>query len=296
MSEENTQIFRGDEPPQMAVAETARITRKRAPDGPVDQRGLHDQKDGASFDRALHDASGGPEDRRHIDDADGLSELRQLHGQDGRGGATALQDAEGPSTLNQLHDAGGAPGDAALRGGEGPSDQRAIEDADGLSEQRQIADGGGPADERRMEDGDGPVDQRRMDNGDGPADQRSMKDAEGLAEQRQMQDAQGLSDLRQMRDQQAPLPRDVVSDFSPDKAGEATDNAAAAAELVQAVAPEVMSDPDLTFKAEDNATPWALSIHLEERIASLGLSTAKVKQQLDKLDESVERLGKRIAK
>jgi len=57
-----------------------------------------------------------------------------------------------------------------------------------------------------------------------------------------------------------------------------------------------MSDPDLTFKVEDEATPWALSIHLEERIASLGESTAKVNRELDRFEQSIQRLAKRIAK
>ena len=57
-----------------------------------------------------------------------------------------------------------------------------------------------------------------------------------------------------------------------------------------------MSDPDLTFKVDDDATPWALAIHLEERIASLGVTTTKVNHQLDRLDESIQRLAKRIGK
>lgn len=261
MSEEKTQVFRGDDAPEMAIAETAKFALKKRPDAPVDQRGMHDQQDGASFDRALHDAAGGPQEQRHMDDADGLSELRQLHGKDARDGAAALHDAEGMSELRQLHDDGHAPDGAAMRNGDGPSEQRSMEDADGLSDQRSLHDADGPSDQRRMED------------------------------------AEGLSDLRALRDSQVPVPQVGAGDAAPDSSESTEIGAAAAADAKEAAtAAEVMSDPDLTFKVEDEATPWALAIHLEERIASLGLSTTKVKHQLDKLDESIERLAKRIAR
>ena len=271
MSEEKTQIFRGDEPPEEAIADTAEVVRKKPLSAPVDQRGMRDQKDGESFDRSMRDAAGGPGEQRHMDDADGLSELRQLHGKDGREGGPALRDGEGPSDLRQMEDAGHGIGETSLRNGDGPSDARRMEDADGLS------------------------DQRAMQDADGLSDQRKMQDAEGLSDLRAMKDAEGLSDLRQMSDQQALMPDGSVDDSA---MGDA-DELAAAQELIDDEAepvPEVMSDPDLTFAVEDEATPWALSIHLEERIASLGVSTKKVNEQLDVLDESIKRLAKRIAR
>lgn len=245
MSEEKTQIFRGEEPPEMAIAETTEIERKKPLDAPVDQRGLHDQKDGASFERSMHDA-------------DGLSDLRQLHGKSGGEGAPRLTDAQGPADPKHLHDASLGGHGATMRDGEGPSDQRQMHDADGLS------------------------------------DQRRMEDAQGMSDLRKMDDAEGLSDLREMRDQQAMLPESGVTD----EAAQVTDEVAEAAiaEAEQEAAPEVMSDPDLTFKVDDDATPWALSIHLEERLASLGVTTTKVNHQLDRLDESIQRLAKRIAR
>ena len=261
MSEEKTQIFRGEEPPEMAIADTTPIERKKPLDAPVDQRGIHDQKDGESFERAMHDASGGPADQRRMDDADGLSELRQLHGKDARDGATGLSDADGPSDLRQMRDADHEGDASAAHHGDGPSDLRAMHDADGLS------------------------------------DQRHMEDAQGLSDMRKMEDAEGLSDLREMRDQHGLLPEGGIGDAATDAADDATAEAMAEEEAeAEEAAPEVMSDPDLTFKVEDDATPWALSIHLEERIASLGMSTTKVNQQLDRLDESIQRLAKRIAR
>lgn len=123
----------------------------------------------------------------------------------------------------------------------------------------------------------------------------------------------GPSEVRQVRDTVAPRPG---ASFQPDaeptppaaaSAGEAAAPAgtpelqdAAAAVPTEAAADAVavaggISDPDLSFKPHD-ATPWALSIHLQERIASLGVSTARVGNQLDALEESIKRLGKRIKK
>ena len=270
MSEEKTQIFRGDEPPEMAMADTTPIARKKRTDGPVDQRGLIDQKDGEHFERSMRDASGGPGDQRRTDDADGLSELRQLHGKAAGEGAAALHDGDGPSDLRQMHDAGHAAGDTAMHDGDGPSDQRRMNDAEGLS------------------------DQRGMNDADGLSDQRQMEDADGLSDQRRMEDAEGLSDLREMRDHHALIPDGGTDDADSD--AEDAEAGAAAATTESEAEPEKMSDPDLTFEAEDDATPWALSIHLEERIASLGVTTTKVNRQLDVLDESILRLAKRIAK
>lgn len=262
MSEEKTQIFRGDEPPEMAIAETSEVERRKPLDAPVDQRGMHDQKDGASFDRSIRDAAGGPAEQRRMEDGDGLSDLRQLHGKDAGEGADRLSDAEGAADARHLHDASFGGEGATMRDGEGPSDARRMNDADGLS------------------------------------DQRRMQDAEGLSDQRRMEDADGLSDRREMRDHHALIPGDVDVDGErqADETGLAGEDANAESETAEAAAGEVMSDPDLTFRVEDDATPWALSIHLEERIASLGLSTTKVNRQLDVLEDSIQRLAKRIAK
>jgi hypothetical protein len=248
VSEERTQIFRGDEAPEMAIADTTPIERKKPLSAPVDQRGLHDQKDGASFDRSIHDAAGGPSDQRQMHDADGLSDLRQLHGKDGGDGAPRLTDGEGPADPRQLHDASHGGSSTTMR------------------------------------------------DGDGPSDQRQMQDAEGLSDQRRMEDADGLSDRREMRDHRALVPGQLDTDADRQTDDEGTTTPDAVAESDAAPAEQVMSDPDLTFTVEDDATPWALSIHLEERIASLGVSTTKVNRQLDKLEDSIERLAKRIAR
>ena len=112
-----------------------------------------------------------------------------------------------------------------------------------------------------------------------------------------MEDAQGLSDMREMHDQHGLHVGGTIGDtgLAGDEAGhelgadETTEQSEAGAEVV--------SDPDLTFKIEEEeAAPWALSIHLEERIASLGESTAKVNRELDRFEQSIQRLAKRIAK
>ena len=240
MSEEKTQIFRGDEPPEMAIADTTEVKRARSKKGPSDQRAVQDQKDGETFSRGIHDAHDGHAEQRSMHDGDGLADLRQLHGKDV---------------------------------GEGPSDGRHLHDADGLTDARHMQDADGLSDARDMHDGDGPSDQRRME------------------------DAQGLSDMREMHDQQGLHVGGAIGDtgLAGDEAGHEL-GAAETTEQSEAGA-EVVSDPDLTFKIEEEeAAPWALSIHLEERIASLGESTAKVNRELDRFEQSIQRLAKRIAK
>ena len=249
MSEEKTQIFRGDEPPEMAIADTTEIKRTRARKGPSDQRAVQDQKDGETFSRGIHDARDGHTEQRSMHDGDGLADLRQLHGKDVGEGATALRDGDGPSDMRQLHDA------------------------------------------------DGLTDARHSHDGDGESDLRQMHDADGLSDQRRMQDAQGLSDMREMHDQHGLHVGGTIGDtgLAGDEAGHEL-GAAETTEQSEAGA-EVVSDPDLTFKIEEeDAAPWALSIHLEERIASLGESTAKVNRELDRFEQSIQRLAKRIAK
>jgi hypothetical protein len=249
VSEEKTQIFRGDEPPEMAIADTTETKRVRARKGPSDQRAVQDQKDGETFSRGIHDARDGHAEQRSMHDGDGLADLRQLHGKDVGEGATALRDGDGPSDLRQLHDA------------DGLTDARHMQDADGLSDARDMHDGDGPSDQRRMED------------------------------------AQGLSDMREMHDQHGLHVGGTIGDtgLAGDEAGHEL-GAAETTEQSEAGA-EVVSDPDLTFKIEEEeAAPWALSIHLEERIASLGESTAKVNRELDRFEQSIQRLAKRIAK
>ncbi len=214
MSQEKTQIFRGDEAPEMGIADTGEAAAEQRREAPVDQRALSDSKDAPQG------------ERRELRDADGES----------------------------------------------------------------IA--------RRMDDAAG-----------GPDEQRRMDDAEGLSEQRTMNDADGLSELRQLHDHKAALPGDgldkpaVPLNFNDDEPEPAPTAAAAAAPAAAAVPakpaiepPSAQDDADLTFKVERDATPWALSIHLEERIASLGLTTAKVNEQLDALEASTKRLAKRVGK
>lgn len=273
MSEEKTQIFRGDEPPEMAIADTTEIKRARSRKGPSDQRAVHDLKHGETLHHEMHDSHDGHAEQRSMHDGDGLAELRQLHGKDVGEGTTGLHDGDGPSDLRQTHDGDGAQIDATGHGRDGPSDGRHLHDADGLSDARHLHDADGLSDARSMHDGDGPSDQRRM------------------------QDAQGLSDMREMHDQHGLHVGGAIGDTGLEGDEEALEVSEADAEAQAEAAAEVVSDPDLTFKVEEEeAAPWALSIHLEERIASLGESTAKVNRELDRFEQSIQRLAKRIAK
>ena len=141
-----------------------------------------------------------------------------------------------------------------------------------------------------------------MDDAEGLSDRREMNDADGLSEQRRMEDADGLSELRQLHDHKAALPgegggkAEVKLNFNDDEPEPEPVAAAPAPAKPVVEPPSPQDDADLTFKVERDATPWALSIHLEERIARLGLTTAKVNEQLDALEASTKRLAKRVGK
>ncbi|MCM0043847.1 MAG: hypothetical protein NBV65_04380 [Burkholderiaceae bacterium] len=218
MSQEKTQIFRGDDAPEMGIADTGEAAAEQRRQAPVDQRALSDSKDAPQGERR------------------------------------ELRDADGESIARRMDDAAG-----------GPDEQRRMDDAEGLSERRE------------------------------------MHDADGLSQQRTMNDADGLSELRQLHDHKAALPGDgvdkpaVALNFNDDEPEPAPVPAAVPAKPA-IEPPSAQDDADLTFKVERDATPWALSIHLEERIASLGLTTAKVNEQLDALEASTKRLAKRVGK
>lgn len=272
MSEERTQVFRGDAAPEMAVAETGDARPARGRTAPSDQRSLQDQRDGETGKRESLDARHGEADVRALQDA-----------QDGPTDVRALQDAQ--------------TGEAGLR---------EIQDAqDGMSDTREMHDAS-----------DGPVEARAMRDAEGVSDTRGRHDADGPAEQRRVDDADGLSDTRQLHDHRATTPapdaggaagarveptlnfNDDVPETPTSPSVPATPAAKAQEAPVRAPvpAPTAQSDADLDFRVERDATPWALSIHLEQRIASLGVTTQKVNQQLDALEESTKRLAKRIGK
>lgn len=246
MSQEKTQIFRGDEAPEMGIAETAEATPARRPASPVDQRALSDSKDGPQGERReMRDADQGAVEQRRMNDAV-----------------------------------------------DGPSEQRRADDAQD-----------GPSDQRRADDAaSGPSVQHRMDDAQGLSDTREMRDAEGVSEQRALNDADGLSELRQLHDHKAALPdqlagkAEVTLNFNDDEPEPVAAPPAPAPAKPVMEPPSPKDDADLSFKVERDATPWALSIHLEERIASLGLTTAKVNEQLDALEASTRRLAKRVGK
>jgi hypothetical protein len=80
-------------------------------------------------------------------------------------------------------------------------------------------------------------------------------------------------------------------------ADKASAGAVTARQTDQAEAPVVapVAAPVEMIK-KDDAIPWALSIHLEERIKGLGSKTASVNQELDALEAASQKLAKRIGK
>jgi hypothetical protein len=114
-----------------------------------------------------------------------------------------------------------------------------------------------------------------------------MRDAEGKALVRQSEDGEGPSDQRKLQEHWADIP---------DAAGSGEQDTHAKDQPATAEAVQEPTEPDMVFMTEENAAPWVLSIHLEERIQNLGAMTAKVSSQLDTLEDAVKRLGKRIGR
>ena len=169
----------------------------------------------------------------------------------------------GPAASRQLHDASAplpATGTQAVQ--------------DGAAAAAGSASAGGPEDTRRVRDTVAPKPGANF-----------QPDAETLRPAAAHEQGNTAADAGPMPGQQPAVPAPAVSEAP-----------AMPASAVAGAAASAVSDPDLTFRDAQNATPWALSIHLQERIASLGVSTARVGHQLDALEESIKRLGKRIKK
>ena len=70
---------------------------------------------------------------------------------------------------------------------------------------------------------------------------------------------------------------------------------AEAAEAAKEAEKSAYVESILNAKAPEEATPWALSVHLEERIQKLQDDKSKVNAQLDSLEVSSKKLEKRLS-
>jgi hypothetical protein len=203
-----------------------------------------------------------------MEDAEGLSDARALHDAEGSLDARAIEDADGLSIPHALHDA------------DGPSDERMMEDAEGLSDARALHDAEGSVDARAMEDAEGPSDPRALHNADGPSDARVMEDAEGPSDERVIQDH------HEMVPADSELTVEVVD--SNEQTGEE-------AEIAKLAKQSAYVDSLMNAKAPEEAAPWALSIHLEQRIQKLQDEKSKLNAQLEGLEVSSKKLEKRLS-
>jgi hypothetical protein len=144
-----------------------------------------------------------------------------------------------------------------------------------------------------MEDAEGPSDPRALLDADGPADARAMEDAEGPSDPRAMLDAEGQADTREMQDHHAMIPpgTELTGEFA--KTQEEIE--AEAAEAAKKAEQSAYVESILNAKAPEEATPWALSVHLEQRIQKLQDEKSKVNAQLDSLEVSSKKLEKRLS-
>jgi len=84
---------------------------------------------------------------------------------------------------------------------------------------------------------------------------------------------------------------------------ELTGEVAKSQEQIEAEAAEVAKQAEqsayveslINAKAPEEATPWALSVHLEERIQKLQNEKSRVNAQLDSLEASSKKLEKRLS-
>lgn len=194
----------------------------------------------------------------------------------------------------------------------GPETAQTTSVQEGLSDLRSTHDAEGLSDLRSQHDAEGLSDQRSTHDADGLSDLRSTHDVEGLSDLRSAHDADGLSDLRQLHQHSAEAARVAAGTLSaplfpfgdyvpstpatvqpqieiPVEEAEDTEAAIKEAEAAQ-------RETDLITKAKDDAVPWALSLHLEARIAKLGAMNSNTKEQLDGLESYIQRLAKRIGK
>jgi hypothetical protein len=128
---------------------------------------------------------------------------------------------------------------------------------------------------------------------EGPADARVMEDAEGPSDPRALHDAEGPSDARVMEDHHAMIPpgAELTGELAKSQEQIEAEAAKAAKEAEQSAYVESI----LNAKAPDEATPWALSVHLEQRIQKLQDEKSKVNAQLDSLEVSSKKLEKRLS-
>jgi hypothetical protein len=168
-----------------------------------------------------------------------------------------------------------------------------MDDAEGPSDPRALLDAEGPADVRTMEDAEGPSDPRALLDAEGPADARAMDDAEGPSDPRALLDAEGPADARVMEDHHAMIPPGAELTGSVVKTQEQIEKEAA--EAAKQAEQSAYVESLINAKAPEEATPWALSVHLEERIQKLQNEKSRVNAQLDSLEASSKKLEKRLS-
>jgi hypothetical protein len=120
-----------------------------------------------------------------------------------------------------------------------------------------------------------------------------MEDAEGPSDPRAIHDAEGPSDARVIEDHHAMIPpgAELTGELAKSQEQIEAEAAKAAKEAEQSAYVESI----LNAKAPDEATPWALSVHLEQRIQKLQDEKSKVNAQLDSLEVSSKKLEKRLS-
>jgi hypothetical protein len=168
---------------------------------------------------------------------------------------------------------------------DGPADPRALQDADGPSSTSAMHDASARAEAKAWEDAEGSTDARALEDAEGPADRRALEDGEGPANRREMKDAD-------MPDSEHSLGE---HEFGSDEHAVSADAAEQAKEIDHRTSDELVEDILHEKVEEAELTPWALSVHLEQRIAKVNEMREIAKARLEALEASSKKLEKRLS-
>jgi len=146
-------------------------------------------------------------------------------------------------------------------------------------------DAGAHAEVKAWEDAEGPADARALEDAEGPADRRALEDAEGPANRREMKDAD-------MPDSEHSLGE---HEFGGDENAMPADAEAEAEEIDHRTSDELVEDILHEKVAQAELTPWALSVHLEQRIAKVNEMREIANARLEALEALSKKLEKRLS-
>jgi hypothetical protein len=129
------------------------------------------------------------------------------------------------------------------------------------------------------------------------AEVKAWEDAEGPADARALEDAEGPADRREMKDADMPDSEHSLGEheFGGDENAMPADAEAEAEEIDHRTSDELVEDILHEKVAQAELTPWALSVHLEQRIAKVNEMREIANARLEALEALSKKLEKRLS-